>query len=577
MSSDANTRRDRTSETETRPATSSTRSGSLPSPRISALVARVELRRDLRWVRAQDYMVLGAIAVVLLSIPGLWFMYQMTRDAGAALAAGSTTASSAWTIVAAGWLFTALILVADGVGDNGEPSDENAILTMRPPKDVAGALLLTETVKMTPYVVVPGLVAYLGLSVGAGTPLPFVGGLAVMLVGLASAGAVGYPLGVALKGVVRRYRRVNAIKPLVGVVLAVAYFGVIFTGEVSTVVRSIDPLLRTPPLGWLGDLALLTTPGAEASTLDAALVVALTVVLCPLGALGTVLAARYTWYTDEIHDGETEAQDDAESEPSSGTLDAVLGLVCRRPGTRGVAATSLVRAYRAPRQLSFGAVPLLASIPLFEQLFVTGSVPWYAPWFVVGYGGWMAGLAFTANILGNQGQTLPMLLTARTTARQVVRGTVIAAVLVTVPAVTVLALGAGVFADLPTLELVAVGVSAPVVVVASAVLATGIGTAFPRFEAMSVSSSTEALPPSKYSLGLFSTLVSFVVVATALVLDDTARTIGSLLLNDTLPFGLTINAGTLELVAVGTLVLLVAAVPASYAYAVRCIENYDVN
>ncbi|WP_139171282.1 hypothetical protein [Natronorubrum texcoconense] len=551
-------------------------SGLVPNLRIWLSVSRIELLRDLRWLRAQDYVLLGTVVVALLATPGLWFTYRLMIDVGESFVTGSPPLATATTLVVVGWMFTVCLFVADGAGSNGEIGNKSAILTMRPVRDIAPGLLFTEIVKMAPYVFVPIAVVYLGLSVGVGTVRPFLSGLALGVVLTVSSGLIGYPIGVTLLGGIRQYRHLKAIKPIIGVVLGITYFATIFTGGFTAVVDIVRPVSTSAPLGWLGALAFATVPGADVSSADAASAVAATVLLVPVGIVGTVFAARHTWYVEEIANGDGGTRDSTdELDGTDATVFArILGSLCRTREAYGIARVSLLRRYRSPASLSYGAFPLLGAIPLFEQLLTTGSVPWYTPWLVIGYGGWFAGLAFTANVLGNQGRTLPLLLTSRTSGLQVVWGSIVAATIVVAPVTSVLAVGSGVAANRPPTELLGVGFAAPAVVVASATLATGIGTTFPRVTTVDISSSKNLELPSKYTLWLFSMVVICGAYATAIVVDETARIVATGLLST---YALDVDPSTLELLSGITIVLLVAGIPVSCLRAARQFDTYRLS
>jgi uncharacterized membrane protein len=237
--------------------TARSRQGRFPSLRISAVVARVELRRMVRRVRSQDvWLALIAVSslVVLAALPVL---FGIGRDWGTAFASGDAApAATVGTAVAVAWLFQLAMAVVAGVGSYGDVDNEAGMLTVRPPKDVAGGLLLMNAVGYALYLLVPFAAGFAGLAVGAGSPFVLVGGLAAVAAILASSMALGYPVGQALKGVVRRSAWLSRLKPFLGAVVVVAYFWVMFAGHLFTVVDAVRPVLERPPLAWLADLAL---------------------------------------------------------------------------------------------------------------------------------------------------------------------------------------------------------------------------------------------------------------------------------------------------------------------------------
>lgn len=564
---------------------SSSRRGRFPSPSVSAAVARVELRRMYRRVRAQDVwlamVAVGAIAVVAV----LPLAFNVASDWGGTLASGDAgPAATVSLLVATGWVFVFGMAVVTGVGTYGEIDEAAAMLTVRPPKDLAGGLLLMNAVTYVPYVAVPFGAGFVGLAAGAGTPLPLVGGAVAIAATLASGVAAGYPVGIALKGAIARSQRLSRLKPVVGAVVAVAYFWVMFAGHFPAVIDALSPVLRGPPLSWFGDLALATTPGAGASAVGAAAGLGLTVAVVPLGTLATVRAAEFAWFVDEGGDTDEESEPGTASGAASGTvtptgstrLGDALGLVCRRQGTAGVAATTLVRAYRAPLQLLFAALPLLFAIPTVEGILATGTVPSYAPWFAMLYGAWAAGVAAPLNLLGNQGATLPGLLTSRASGREVVHGHVLAVVAPVAPLVAVLTGAAAWASGRSTAESVGFAALGLVVVAGGAVVAAALGARFPRFDGVDVTADRTATPPSKAAFALYSTVAALGVSAAGVLTDELYRVVIHSLLAPRLPFGLSLSVAGLERVALGVAVVLAAAVPAAYVLAVRRVSGYHI-
>jgi hypothetical protein len=124
-----------------------------------------------------------------------------------------------------------------------------------------------------------------------------------------------------------------------------------------------------------------------------------------------------------------------------------------------------------------------------------------------------------------------------------------------------------------TPTLVAVGAAAPVVVVAGAVLAAGLGVAFPRFERIDLTATTKALLPSKTPFGLFSLAVSSVSV----LADDIYAVIMSDLLSTHLPYGIAVDPGPLETIARLLFVVVLAATVLAYLFAVRRVDGYTLD
>lgn len=549
-------------------------SGVMPSLRYSWEIARVDLVRGYRWVRQQDFWLAFTVLMGGISAFLLWQTFEATRAVGSTLATGGATPAWLVTATSVTWLFLTVLLAGDGAGSNGDLANDGQYLTIRPAADVVGGKLLAAAVKFSVYTVGLGLAAGAGLAAGTNSLRPFVG-MAAVVVGIpATAAAVGYPIGFAVKGLIRRTENLGRITTVIGVALGFAYVTLSVTGELLTVVERLEPVLQAPPLAWFGHLALATTPNASVDGTGALVLLGLMPVAGIGGTLLAVPAARYAWLADP-----GTASDSRDTErPTAPThrVDAVLDVVCRAPATRGIASTTLLRAVRSPLQFVFVAPPLLAAIAFVETAVTSGTVPWYVPWFVVWYGAWAAGAVMPLNPLGNQGSMLPTLLTAPARGRHVVHGNVVAAALLGAPLTAGVAIAAGYLAGSSTPVLAVLGVAGVAAVLGSAVIATGIGSVFPRFEAVRFDASRQAVPPSKRAYGLFSTTLSLVVAAAAFASDETARAVGSLLLSRWLPWG--IDVGADAVLALSWVVLLAgaAAIPLAYRTAVRRIETFQV-
>jgi len=547
--------------------------GPLERLRLSVYVSAVELRRGIRWALAQQYILVGFALVTALTVPGLWITFQSAREFGAAIGPAVGPPAEVRIIAAGSWLFLTAMFVVSGVGSNGDFAEAKALLSMRPARDLVGGLLLAETVKYVPFVVVTVGVSYAGLAAGVGSPRPFLGGILVGVVGLSTAAAVGYPIGLMLKGILRRSSRSERLKPLLAVTVGSAYLLVILTGEVHTVVGLLDGVLRAPPLGWLGDLALMTTARVHVSTSRVVGAVALAAIVVMCGTGGVVRAATYAWYADRAPN--SAAVEHTETATDESPVVPVLSVCCRQAQTAGIANALLVRAIRAPIQLLFAVGPPFVVAVVFGQLLVGGRLPWYTPWVVIVTGGWIAGTSFALNPIGVLGPSLPLLLTSPTEGRHVVRGTVIATMLPLVLPVTLLTLGAGLSTSQPQRELVLVVVTAPVVLAAASVVATAVGVTFPRFESIDITDGTAVVPPNKIALSVFAAVLLAGIVVLALVIDPRMRAATVTLVSSSVGWA----PGASTLLHIGTAALAVLAVGCAVCYvrACRSISGYTID
>jgi hypothetical protein len=112
--------------------------------------------------------------------------------------------------------------------------------------------------------------------------------------------------------------------------------------------------------------------------------------------------------------------------------------------------------------------------------------------------------------------------------------------------------------------------------VLSSVVSMGVGMAFPRFEATSVTRSMETVLPSRLAFALFSLYLFLTAGAVAVVVEPLVRQVAAALVSWVLPFGLSVSAETLRLVAAAAAVPLAGAPLAAYRFAVRRFDRYTV-
>ena len=558
----------------------------------------MELRRFGRKVRQQDVwlamMGIGTL-FLLLALP---IIFGFGREFGESLAEnGDLSDSFVPTIVVVGWLSIVAFGLVSGVASEGELYDHGAIQAIRPPKDVAGGLVVYVLAGYAPFVVLPGAAVGAGIAMGVGTPVAAVGVLLAAACILCSGAIVGYAIGLAFKGAIRRSPWLMALKPVLGIAVVVGYFWASFTGRLWPVLADAGSLLEATPVAWFVDLALVTAPGAAVSTQNALGALGLTLVLVPVGVLAVVRAGIYAWYVDEGRGDEgrvDEGRVDEGSVDEGGTanradmgpvtreattaehLDRLLATVGVHPATRGVAVVVLLRGYRAPLALVYVAIPFLFLVPLVDSMVRTGAVPAWFPWMVICYGAWAAGVSFPLNILGNQGSTLPRLLTSPATGRRIVHGYVLATALVFAPVTVALGALTAHMAARPPAIVVAVAVAGSVLVVAASVLAAGIGATLPRFKTVDLTGSTKAVLPSKIAFATFSVVAMLTANTVGMLADDLYQAAVLALVTEHAPFALTVPDGAFERLSVFVLAFGVLAVPVAYVHGAQLIDDYRV-
>ena len=563
----------------------------------------MEIRRFVRKVRGQDVWLALMILGVLFVVVALPIVFGLGRDAGASIASDGAPGAFVELGFVVGWIAMAAFGLVSGVGSEGEIDNQEGLLAIRPPKDVAGGLIVYVLWGYAPFVLAPAVAAALGIAVGTGEPLAVVGILLSVGCLVVTGVLAGYACGLVLKGVIRRSPWLSALKPLLGAAVIVGYFWASFTGRLWPVLSDVGSTLARTPLGWFVDLALVTTPGVPVSVPAAIALFSLSIAFVPVGVLAVVAASQYAWFVERAGESddvtepdETEIRNDVggtdsavESGVGAGStvstaratfgdrLELTLGRFGFSTATCAIAVTVLRRGYRAPLQLVYVAVPLLFLIPMVDSIVRTGTAPSWFPWMVVLYGAWAAGVGFPLNVLGNQGSTLPRLLTSPATGRQIVHGYLLATAIVFVPLTVALGVLTGTIADRSPVALATIALASTVVVLAGAVIAAGIGSAFPRFSTIDLTDTTSAVLPSKLAFGAFSIVALLAANSVAVLADDLFRVTVAAMLTDHFPYAVTVTASDLELVATAIAVLVLVAVPVAYAVGTTRIDGYRVS
>lgn len=558
---------------------SPSRRGRFPAPRISLCIGVMETRRLVRKIRRQDFWLLIVVFGLLFLILALPVLYEVSRDIGRTLLdSGAADAGSFPLFATVGWVTMVAFGLFSGVTSEGELTDQEAILTIRPAKDVAGGLVVYVLLGYAPFVLLLAGVAGAGIAVGLGSPLAIVGILLAASCLLVTGVLVGYVIGIYAKGIVRRSPWLTAVKPVLGVGIVFGYFWLSFTGRLWVMLADFGRVLEQTPLRWFVDLALVTTPGMEVSIVYAAVILLVSIVSIPVGTLAVARAGEFAWFVERA---QSDAEKEIDSEDSGTSITDRLDNVLRRlrvgSATRGVTITVLLRGYRAPLQLVFVLVPLIFLTPLLDSIIRTGMVPEWFPWMVMAYGAWAAGATFPLNILGAQGAMLPRLLTSPANGKHVIRGYVLATALVFVPLTVTLGVVSGQLAERATADIVVIAVGAAGIVLVGAMLSVAVGVTFPRFSSVDLTENTQVVLPSKFAFLLFSFLAVVLSNAIGVVADEMFRLLIASVLSNYLPFGTTVTADQLETIGYGLLAAALVSTPVAYVYGVTRVAHYRLS
>lgn len=470
----------------------------------SRVIARHELRRRWRTMKANTGQLLGlgiaALFLLPVSLGGLVGAYL----AGAGIADGSIQTPLQWARMGAVYLW---LSVAGFGGYRAyatalRPDNLDGFLTTVSHREVLGGLVLAELSMWSVAAVVfgGGLAVAFGVGAGSVISIPLVV-LTLMFV-LATGLATGFGLALTVRNTGVRSVLLTRLRTVFLGLLAVGYFGLIFTNSFASVLEPLYRLLAPTPVAWFGDLALAGLD-ANVSMLRAGGVVVFTGLYAALSVPVLARLAELLWYADGVHvEHDVEHTSDSESRLSG---------ILPRP-LLGVVAADWKRARRSPLTLSFAVYPLFVLINPIMTVVETGTVGTGFPIWLLVCGAWITGSLFALNVLGHEGAVLPVTLLADDPGRSLVVGHVLAGIIVVLPLTVIATLATGLASPHSLAMVASLVVSAVVLSAASGAIAAGIGVAFPRFEAVNVSRSTKAVVPSLLAF----TVYSFVIIGVSL-------------------------------------------------------------
>ncbi|RQH00267.1 hypothetical protein [Natrarchaeobius oligotrophus] len=473
-------------------------------------IAHVELRRKWRATRENAGQLIAIAFVALFFVPfslgGIVGAYVF----GAAIASGTLETPLEWGTIVFGYAW--IVVVAFGgyraYATALRPDRLDGLLTTISHRELLGGITLSEVllwgVPATTYAAAASLAFAAGARSPIAAPLSF---LAVCL-SLSTALSVGFLIALAIRNAGIRSQLLTRLRTLFFVGLAIAYLGLIYTQNFAAVLEPVFWLLEPTPVGWYGDLALLgTAPQASIGRGVGAVVASAAILLASMPVLARL--AAWLWYADGVHvESETNATTDAGS-----TAESRLDRYVSRP-IAGVVQTDWTRARRSPITLSFVLYPLIVLINPVITVIQTGTIGRSFPLWIVLCGVWIAGALFTLNVVGNEGAVLPATLLGVDPGRTLVGGHVLAGALLAGPVVVVTTAALAILSPHPIETAGTLTASAAVLVACAGPIASGIGTVFPRFDAVSVSRSTKAIVPSTIAFGVYSVVVLLVAAPT---------------------------------------------------------------
>jgi len=468
-------------------------------------VGRTELRRRWRTVKANiaELLSLGLLSLFLL--PGTVAIVAAAFFGGNALVSGevSTPVDTVRGIAVGIWVFGVVFGGFRGYSSLLDPDCRDGLLTTISHGQLLAGVLLAEAVMFGLPIGLVSTAAGIAFAAGSSSPLAALAVPVAVCLSVSTGFLTGLGVVLLFKNSGVRSRLLSRLRTVVFVVLFAAYMGVIVTNSYGRLLDPLSTLLTPTPIGWLGELALLST-ATGGSVLLAGSAVAIAIGGIALGASVVSRLTAWLWYADGLEPRET----DTASPSAEG---ARLSQLLPRP-MAGVVAVDWSRARRAPISLSYAVYPLFfLSTPVIRTV-QTGTVGSGFPLLMAVCGVWITGALFTLNVVGNEGAVLPSTLLAPEPGRAIIGGHIAAGALVGLPLTGIAVAVLGVLSPQPMWVVATLTVGSLLLVVASAAIATGIGAALPRYEAVSVSRSRKAIVPSTFAFVAYSLVVGLVSV-----------------------------------------------------------------
>ncbi|MFC4988941.1 hypothetical protein [Saliphagus infecundisoli] len=560
--------------------------------RAASVVARTEFRRTVRVVAGDrtKLLVLGAVALFMLGPVSVFGVLGLSA-AGEAVAAGGVgdlgfatpteIVTGGAAVLWVGVAVMATIRTTTAVADVEKPA---CLLISTPLRNAVVGLVGAEIALFGAWIAVPTLLLSGAFAYGAGTALPVPAAVAVVAVLLVTAVPVGFVVGVWIRHLLTVYEPVARFRTVIGVLAFAVYMGLIATGWFNRITSVVFSVLGDSPLGWPGHLLLVGVPTIDPSPVAAVGALVGTVLFVPVALAAGVASARVHWYADPARtegggSGDETATSREPVERAPGRLESALVPTVGRPAWT-VAATALRRTKRAPVRLLYVAYPLFGVFPLAQTVYSTGTFPSYLAVLLSLYVVWAAGAFATLNPLGDLGPALPAAMTSTVSGRASTRGLILAGAGVTAPIGLLVALAAGVASPLPVERTLLLVAGTVVGAVLSPALATGVGTAFPRFGSVKVTNNREAVMPSKAAFLCYSLAIALPAAAAAVIAIDAAALLADVLtaLLAFLPVigEPTVPAGLITALAWLVLVVGLVAPLAGYRYAVARFDGYRI-
>lgn len=479
-------------------------------------IVGTEIRRRARAVRTNDQRFGLLLIVAPLSVFAMVVFIGWAYSTGQAVRTGDVGGAIAPVESAIVLTFTIVVALTTfrGLQSGTRFAAQDGLLTATRHRDLVSGLLATECLYAFAFVGVPGVFCGLAFALGAGSAVT--AGLATVtvlsIVSLAT--GIGTAIALVIRLAIARSRLLARYRIVIGGLVLIGYLFTLLYTESTGLFDPVIDLFGASPLTWFGDLTVLAvTPSAD--SLKAGGIVLVTgAMLLGLVAANTRLTALL-WYSSSVT---PETGDSSASLPSPRWVDRQTRHVVRKTWTRAI---------RSPLRLIYvGYASLLVGFVLANAIQHEGWPSWLAP-FVALYGGWATGAGVTLNPIGEEGPTLPALLTSPISGRQFVGGLWVASAVLGVPITLLLTVAVASGSGLALADLVIVSLFGAGLAALTPGVASGIGTVFPQTETEAITRNREAVVPSFWAFTLYSTTVFLLAIPGWIAISNSSSQLAS--------------------------------------------------
>lgn len=469
-------------------------------------IARVELRRSIRKSFGTRKRQLTALAFVLLFTPTLVFWARTAHSAGRAAAQQGSVPFETLGIQVGLLTVVFVFMGALRVVQQGRPEGDTLLLIATSPRAVLLGTTAHLTVQLVGFVLLPTLLFAGAFALGAGMPSLVVTTVLATIPLFTVVSLTGTVLGQLVVLGLLESQVLRSASRVFGVVLVLALMGLSYAAMAPMVGATgpLEPLAAVAsPVGMYLAFAFVGTPlGPDLSAGSLLVGTAVGASIPVLLIVADRLAPRL-WFADATPTVLARRDESASATRVDGTVGSLGRTFPPRIGPRPltIALGLWKRWVRIPVRFS-GLFPLV--IVLATAVFGVAGDPEQVPLVVGGMlafaGVYVSGAVFGLNPLGEADEMRGVEYLAATDARTLVRGHVLAGLIVGMPLAVV---GAGVVAvtvDLAPPVAAVLGLLAVVTTVASSGLAVGIGTLLPSTDTRRTYRGYEIATPSQWAL-----------------------------------------------------------------------------